>query len=248
MRIIRRVFSVRAGLCLLAAILAAGPAALARGPEPKQAPAKPASSGAGFVPDKGKFRILLNGQLVGTEEFEISSSDNTWSARDSTTMRVPGSGEIRTTGQLRLAADGTPIHYDWTSQADKKASGAVDFANGTAKTAIDLGGKTPFTQDFMFPSPRIAVLDNNLYNQYAVLAKLYDWKTGGKQVFPVLIPQDMTPGSISVQALGSQRVENSDYEALRVSSPDLEIVLYLDSGHRLMRLEVPASKVTIQRE
>jgi hypothetical protein len=248
MRIMRWLFTLVAGLCLLAGTIAAGPAALPRVPDRKQAGANPPASGEGFTPDKGKFRILLNGEIVGSEEFEFSPADNAWAARDSTTMRVPGSGETKTTGQLRLSADGTPIRYDWTAQADKKASGLVEFANGTAKTAMNLGGKTPFTQDFIFPSPRIAVLDNNLYSQYAVLAKLYDWKTGGKQVFPVLIPQDMTPGSISVEALGSQRVENSEYETLRVNSPDLEILLYLDSDHRLMRLEVPASKVTIQRE
>jgi len=35
---------------------------------------------------------------------------------------------------------------------------------------------------------------------------------------------------------------------LRVSSPDLEILLYLDATHHMLRLEVPAAKVTIQRE
>ena len=58
----------------------------------------------------------------------------------------------------------------------------------------------------------------------------------------------MVPGSISVESLGPQQVENAKYEALRVSSPDLEILLYLDASHRMMRLDVPSSKVTIQRE
>lgn len=247
MRVMRRLIAVLPVLCLLVVVCAAGLTAFARVPDPKQA-AAPGPSQADLAPDKAKFQILLNGQPVGTEEFEISPAENAWSERDSTTLHVPGSGETKTTGQLRVGADGAPLHYRWTSQSNKKASGSVDFTNGTAKTAIDLGGKAPFTQDFMFPSPRVAVLDNNLYGQYEILAKLYDWKTGGKQVFPVLIPQDMTPGSISVQAIGSKRVENSDYETLRVNSPDLEIFLYLDSAHRLMRLEVPGSKVTVERE
>ena len=92
------------------------------------------------------------------------------------------------------------------------------------------------------------MLDNNLYYQYAVLAQMYDWKAGGKQTFPVLIPQDMTPGSISVESIGPQQVENATYEALRVSSTDLEILLYLDANHRMVRLDVPSSKVTIERE
>jgi len=202
----------------------------------------------GLAPDKGKFRILLEGRVVGSEEFEISLSGATWMARGSTTAHAPGGGDVKASGQLTLAPDGAPIHYDWTAQTQKKGSGAVDFANGTAKSAIDLGGKSPFLQDFTFPSPRIAVLDNNLYYQYAVLAQLYDWKAGGKQVFPVLIPQDMTPGSISVESIGPQQIESAKYETLRVSSPDLEILLYLDAGRRLMRVDVPSSKATIERE
>ncbi len=174
----------------------------------------------GLTPDKGKFRILLEGRVVGSEEFEISLSGATWMARGSTTAHAPGGGDVKASGQLTLAPDGAPIHYDWTAQTQKKT----------------------------FPSPRIAVLDNNLYYQYAVLAQLYDWKAGGKQVFPVLIPQDMTPGSISVESIGPQQIESAKYETLRVSSPDLEILLYLDAGRRLMRVDVPSSKATIERE
>jgi hypothetical protein len=94
----------------------------------------------------------------------------------------------------------------------------------------------------------VAVLDNNPYDHYALLAQLYDWKTGGKQDFPVLIPQDVIPGSISVESLGPQQIENAQYERLRVSTTDLEILLYLDATHRLMRMDVPSSKVTILRE
>jgi hypothetical protein len=210
--------------------------------------AKTATPATGLAPDKGKFRILLEGRVVGNEEFEISPLGETWMARGSTIAHAPGGGDIKATGHLTLGPDGTPLHYDWTAQTQKKGSGAVDFANGTAKSAIDLGGKSPLLQDFTFPSPRIAVLDNNLYYQYAVLAQLYDWKAGGKQVFPVLIPQDVTPGSILVESIGPQQVENTKYETLRVSSPDLEILLYLDAGRRLMRVDVPSSKATIERE
>jgi hypothetical protein len=35
---------------------------------------------------------------------------------------------------------------------------------------------------------------------------------------------------------------------LRVATTDLEVLLYLDSNHRLMRLEVPSSKVSVVRE
>jgi hypothetical protein len=210
--------------------------------------ATPAGAPSVFSPDKGKLRIIINGQQVGSEEFEISASGDTWIARGSMSAHVPGGGDVKATGQLKLSADGEPVRYDWSAEALKKATGAVDFVGATAKCSADLGGASPLRKDFVFTSPRVAVLDNNLYYQFAVLARLYDWKTGGKQTFPVLIPQDMVPGSISVESLGSQQSGNAKYEAVRVSSPDLEITIYLDANHRMMRLEVPSSNVTIERE
>ncbi len=248
----KRFFTLGFVLCLAAGFTAAGatppvhlPAQKDKG---KDKTVKTEAVAATLAPDKGKFRIALGGQVVVDEEFEILPFAGMWMARGSTTAHSPGGVEIKATGQLKLAADGTPVHYDWTAQTQKKGSGAVDFTNGTAKSAIDLGGKSPFLQDFTFPSPRIAILDNNLYYQYAVLAQLYDWKSGGKQEFPVLIPQDMTPGSVSVESLGLQQVESAKYQELRVSSTDLEILLYLDANRRLMRVEVPSSKATIERE
>ena len=201
-----------------------------------------------FSPDKGKFRILLDGQAIGNEEFEISASGGNWLARGSTTAHVPGGTDIKASGQLTLSADGAPIHYDWSAQALKKANGVVDFANGTAKCSANLGGTSPMMKDFKFDSPRIAVLDNNLYHQYAVLARVYDWSKRGTQTFPVLIPQELTPGSITVESTGSATADGKSFEGLKVTTADLEILLLLDTNHRLMRLEVPSAKVSVVRE
>jgi len=220
----------------------------ASSPASSASAAAPAGAPSVFSPDKGKFRILINGQSVGSEDFEISQSGDAWIQRSAMSAHTPDGGEIKATGQLRLSADGAPLHYDWSAEAQKKASGAVEFESGMAKCVADLGAASPLRKDFMFNSQRIAVLDNNLYYQYGVLARVYDWKTGGKQTFPVLIPQDMVPGSISVESLGQQQAGNGKYEAVRVSSPDLEIIVYLDGNHRMMRLEVPSSNVTIERQ
>jgi hypothetical protein len=51
-----------------------------------------------------------------------------------------------------------------------------------------------------------------------------------------------------VESVGKQQAGGGNYEALRVSSPDLEIMVYVDASHRLMRLEVPSSDVVIERQ
>lgn len=217
-------------------------------PAPVRSADPPAGAPSVFTADKGKLRIAINGQQIGTEDFEIAPSGDSWTERSSMAAQVPGGSQIKANGQLRLSADGIPLHYDWSGEAQKKATGAVDFVNGTAKCVADLGGPVPLKKDFTFPSPRIAVLDNNLYYQYGVLARQYDWKAGGKQTFPVVIPQDMVPGSITVESLGPQQAGGGKYEAIRVSSTDLEIMVYVDSSRRLMRIEVPSSSASIERQ
>jgi hypothetical protein len=140
------------------------------------------------------------------------------------------------------------MSYEWTSQAEKTNGAHILFANGVAKITLEMQGARPFEQDLTFGTPLVAVLDNNLYHQYAVLARVYDWSKRGVQTIPVLIPQELTPGSINVEATGSASADGKTYEGLRVTTSDLEVLLMLDTNHRLMRLEVPAAKVSVIRE
>jgi len=202
-----------------------------------------------FSPDKGKLVIQLNGETIGSEQFELMQTGNNWLAKGTTELKVPGTtAATSVSGTLMLQPDGAPISYDWTSHADKTNGAHVDFSNGTAKITLLMQGARPFEQDLSFNAPVIAVLDNNLYDQYALLAKLYDWSKRGAQTFPVLIPQDLTPGTISVEASGSTTQDGKSYEGLRVTTADLEVLLLLDSNHRLMRLEVPSAKVSVVRQ
>jgi len=230
------------GLALLAAFGLAAAAA------PFGASGKLPWASGPFSSDKGKFLVQLDGQTVGHEEFEISAAGSGWTAKGTTELKAPQSAAAKVSGILTMQPDGAPISYQWTSQAEKTNGAQVLFSNGVAKITLQMQGARPFEQDLTFGAPLIAVLDNNLYHQYAILACLYDWSKRGAQSFPVLIPQELTPGTVNVEATGSATVAGKSYEGLRVSTADLEVLLYLDSGHRLMRLEVPAAKVSVVRE
>jgi len=201
-----------------------------------------------FAPDKGKFTIQLDGQTVGHEEFEISPSSGSWAAQGTTDLKVPDSPATRVTGTLTLQPDGAPISYEWSSQAEKTNGARILFANGVAKITLQMQGARPFEQNLTFNTPLIAVLDNNLYYQYGVLARVYDWSKRGAQNLPVLIPQELTPGSVTVDSTGAVTANGKSYDGLRVTTSDLEVLLFLDSNHRLMRLEVPAAKVSVARD
>lgn len=213
----------------------------------KTAPVAAAASTV-FTPDKGKLTIQLDGQTVGNEQFELSQAGGDWVAKGVTEITLPGAAPTRVSGTLKLQPDGAPISYEWTSRADKTNGAHIAFSNGVAKITLEMQGARPYEQDLTFNAPLIAVLDNNLYHQYELLARMYDWSKRGTQTFPVLIPQDLTPGSISVEATGPTTHDGKNYEGLRVTTSDLEVLLMLDANHRLMRLDVPSAKVSVVRE
>jgi len=209
---------------------------------------KKGPAGSVFSPEKGKLNILLDGKSVGREEFEIAPSGGGWIAKGTTKINPPQGASSTVTGTLTLQPDGAPMSYEWTSQAEKTNSAHILFANGVAKITLQMQGAHAFEQDLSFGSPFIVVLDNNLYHQYAVLARVYDWSHRGTQNYSVLIPQELTPGSVTVDWLGAVSADGKAYEGLKVNTSDLEITLYLDTSHRLMRLEVPSAKVAVVRE
>ena len=209
-----------------------------------------APAGAVFAQDKGKFTIQLDGKSVGHEEFDLAQPAVAGPRTAPPTSPRPKPAAARITGTLTLQPDGAPISYEWTSQADKTNGAHILFANGVAKITLRMQGARPFEQDMSFGSPLIAVLDNNLYYQYAVLARVYDWSKGGAQTLPVLIPQELTPGSITVESAGSVTACKAANPTTASASPPptSKCILYLDTNHRLMRLEVPAAKVSVIRD
>lgn len=207
-----------------------------------------AANGQVLTQDKGKFRDMVNGKQVGSEEFVIRPSGEDWVARGTAEVKSAKGPETHITSLLRLRADGVPLHYEWTTvTGPKKATASIDFNNGTATIHLQVNGSKTFTQQFFFKNPLVAILDDNLYHQYAILADLYDWSKKGRQTFSVLIPQEMTPGTITVEALEPEDANGKTLERLKVKSQDLEMTLYLD-GNRLVRIAVPSANAEIVRE
>jgi len=238
-----RSWTIHSFFCGAALIFACAVACIAAQKKNSAAP-----SASVFAEDKGKLTIKLDGQTVGHEEFEITPSGSGWLAKGKADIKPSQSAASKVSGALTLLPDGAPVSYEWTSQAEKTNSAHLLFANGIAKMTLEMQGAHPFDQTFTFDTPLIAVLDNNLYHQYAVLARLYNWSKRGPQTFPVLIPQELMPGTITAESTGSATIEGKSYEGFRVNTADLEVDLYLDSTHRLMRLEVPAAKVSVVRD
>lgn len=232
--------SSAAAALLAASLLVASAAVSHAGARAIAAPVGPDSA---FSSEKGKFRIVVGGQQVGKEEFEIGQSGGIWVAHGTSEIQSP-QGVSHVSGTLSLRPDGTPVRYEWSTAGAKKAGAAIEFNGPVATIQLHLENTRPFTQQFTFDSPRVAVLDNNLYHQYAILAHLYDWQKKGAQTLSVLVPQEMTPGAVNVESLGKSE---GKFEELRVKTEDLELDLFLDNM-KLVRILVPSSNAEILRD
>lgn len=216
----------------------------------QSAPAQPPATAAAQQPpiaahladDHGRFEISVNGQKVGSEDFSISKDGSSWVAKGSTDLHS-AAGTAKVTGELHLSSSGAPLKYIWTSDTGKKATSTTTFDGSTAKMSTTLGTANPIKQDFLFKPP-VVILDNNLYHQYGILARLYNWTAGGPQNFNVLIPQEHMPGSVTVELLNPE----SGLQQLRVHTADLDVLLFTDSSHKLMRISVPTAHAEIIRK
>jgi hypothetical protein len=199
-----------------------------------------------FSPDRGKFKIMVNGAQTGEETFDIGPDGENWVAHGTAEIQT-SAGNERVTGKLELHPDGTPVRYEWSTQGAQKASAVITFNGPVTMIDLHVQGKRPYTQQFTFASANIAILDNNLYDQFGVLARLYNWDTKGEQTFPVLIPQALTPGSVTLNSLGEQDSGGKKLEELQVKTADLEVDLFLD-GKKLERIVSPSANAEIVRE
>jgi hypothetical protein len=56
------------------------------------------------------------------------------------------------------------------------------------------------------------------------------------------------PGSVTVEAAAPGAATGAAADQLHVHSSDLDILLFLDSTHRLMRISVPSANAEIVRK
>jgi hypothetical protein len=241
-----RGFSARISLAIALGIIGASLLAFHCASEACMLPPRTHALIAPLAADKGTFKILISGQRIGREEFTIAPNGSDWTAHGSTELQSP-KGNTHVTGSLVVHADGVPVRYEWSTAGAKKASATIGFAGVTATVELHLEGAKPFTQQFTFAAPLVVVLDDNLYYQYTFLARLYDWDKKGEQSFSVLVPQEMTPGTVTVDSMGEQVVNGQKVQELRVRTEDNEIDLFLD-GPKLVRLVAPAANAEIIRE
>jgi hypothetical protein len=184
-----------------------------------------------FVPqaENGRFRISLNGGLVGSEEFSVLRSGGGFVASGQLRLRVDGQS-VEAESRMELDAEFNPVSYEYRS--------------GNRSLRMEIGEPTTLeitvdgvsnSLDIRFPEGGV-IVDDNFFHHYALLLNQVGEGGGEVQAF---VPQQLTTGTIRVEPAGSGRFD--------LTTENLRLEARIDGEGRLVRLAAPDSSVIVER-
>lgn len=190
--------------------------------------------------DRGTFVITKQDQPLGTERFSLRSD----AQGTQLTILLDYSLEGKTIHQeatLRLGTGGRLESYHW-AEGDRAAI-TVRYADGHLGAHYQ-AGKAPGS-DFQFYMPATtAILDENIYSLWEVLAGRYNRAEGGAQKFSVFVPHSGDPSQVTLS-----ETPGAPAGTLRLHAQTDQADLDMDcQGGRLMRLTLPAAELEVTRQ
>jgi hypothetical protein len=203
------------------------------------------------APDSGMFLIMSSQKRVGTEKFRISNTANGTEVTGEIEVNMPGSPKVTETCLLKLDSKNYPISYARQQVAPKKGTIAVLFDPSETKVTASTDAGTE-DRLFLLPADHLAVLDTNFFHQYALLLRLYDATQGGPQHFNVFVPQEATPGTISLELQGKESLqvgktarELNHYQAI---TDEIKIDIWATPQGEIYRMTIPQANVEVVRQ
>ncbi|MGH9376432.1 MAG: hypothetical protein ACRD1J_09760 [Terriglobia bacterium] len=201
---------------------------------------------AAFAQDQGVFILEVAGRRIGTESFEIRSRDSQIEARAEIQIHAAQNGKVsdfRTFPDLILNAALDPVSYTWSQKSPQSSRISIDFKESPVHVRYrTVDGKL---DNRTFALPRgVVILDDNVINQYELVARRYLRTPGGKQTFQAFIPQEALPGTLRVTSLGMESIDvggrKQTAQRLALSTGLAQIDLWVDQEGRLLRMERPS--------
>jgi hypothetical protein len=189
--------------------------------------------------DHGSFRILLHGQPIGTESWAVRTSSDGTSAQ-SQIQYQGATGSVQQSATLRLGPDLSLIHYQWR-QDKARVDIEAEQDHLSAHYRDDKGHVKEYA--FYMP-PTTAILDDNFYFLWQLLADRYDRAKGGVQTFRVFVPHTGDPGTVRIEAQPS----HAPGVTLLQAQTDQTTVEISMKGSQLERLEMPSAGLTVVRQ
>jgi hypothetical protein len=239
---VRRIFTSLSLACVPFVLGALAPASTAT--------AQPAS---GFD-DHGTFILFVVGHKIGSEQFQIRPSQSDVRASAVVQLALNQEGKtlkFRTFPNLVLDSRLDPLTYAWEQKGAESSSIHIDFRRHPAQVHYRaVNGHKDYREFYL--QPGVVILDDNVVDQYELLAWRYFMDGGKTQVFSAFIPQEGMPGRVQVRRLADGTIDAAGQHTLCrhlvVTTTQAQIDLWLDSAGRLLRMDKPSSQFTAIRQ
>jgi hypothetical protein len=214
----------------------------------------PGSPGLVNVDDEGVFEISLAGSPVGSESFKIHSSVGKVEARGEIHLHIEQNGkrvEAQSFPDLVLDSQLRPVTYTWNQKGSQSSRLEMDFRGKLAKVRYKTVNGKEDIREFALP-PDVLVLDDNVVHHYELVADRFWALGGGKQTFPVIVPQEALPSRLTVEELGNAAGTTAGATAplrhLLITTDVTHIDLWVDEQRRLERVSVSATQLDAIRK
>ncbi len=204
--------------------------------------------------ESGVFKILFSGEEIGSEKFQIVQEGQQVKASADIRLSVERNGEKVTFvlhPNLVFNRFFEPTGYEITQEAGpNKTRAEIHFQEGQTQATYENGSEKE--QREIALRKDVVILDDNVFHQYIILGKRFDFTKGGVQEFSAFVPQQFIAGGVSVsdQGMDSIRIHDEDLRLkhVLVDTGELQISLWFNDQRQLMKIAVPKSSVEVFRE
>ncbi len=193
--------------------------------------------------DHGIFILEIGGRRIGSESFQIRARGSQIEALAEIQIHGVENGQpsaFKTSPDLVLNAALDPISYTWVQKRPQYSRISIDFMKSPARVRYHTISGAQDNRAFALPRD-VIVLDDNVIDQYELLAMRYLRTPGGKQNFQAFIPQEALPGTVSVASAGTENIDldgrNQPTQHLVLNTGLARIDLWVDQQGRLLRME-----------
>jgi len=204
--------------------------------------------------DRGEFVISMEGRKVGTESFEIRPSADGVEATATIHYRLRQEGktaEYTTSPRLVLTPGLIAQTYSWAQKGPQSSSLEVDFRTSPAKVLYHTLDGASDQREFQLLKD-VVVIDNNVFHHFQLLVDRYRMTDGGKQTFAAFVPQDASPGQVTIEDTGKEQAKtlgrHGNLDHLLVTTDLMQIDLWVDEQSRVQRVAIPSAKIEAVRK
>lgn len=217
-------------------------------------PAAPAPSLVPDLSDHGVFMLYVGGRNVGVEKFDIRHSSGRVETRAEISLRAEQEGktiDMQINADLVLNSHLEPLTYKWSQKGPQSSRLSINFHSDPAQARYITVSGDEEKREFDLPKS-VVVLDDNVLHHYQLVVDRYRMTSGGKQIFHAFIPQEALPGTLTVEDLGTEKV-NVDglpvaLDHLLVTTEMAKINLWVDGQQHLQRISVPEAHLEAYRK